>query len=210
MRLRRAHSTGQLGGHPPLVLLCTHKCHPQIPPVWSLPSLPSASKQETWCSCPGELDTSGSGSRAPGVLHPLRQGCGVGWGPGTPASLGILPYFSASWQLLPFPACSCTPALSNKAPLLLLPSHLQPLCPQERLSKSKAVPRQSSHRSVLPLQKESWIPTSHCSTHAGSGERSESHPCPTAQGPTCGRDGQALPWEGFFPTGCGTSLPRAA
>lgn len=53
--------------------------------------------------------------------------------------------------------------------------------------------RQGSRRLALPLQKEGRIPTSHCSAHPGSGERSKSHPCPMAQGPTAqGPTGEGL------------------
>lgn len=54
------------------------------------------------------------------------------------------------------------------------------------------MPRQGSHRSAPPLQKEGWIPKSHCSALPG-GERSKSHPCPMAWGPTArGPTGEGL------------------
>lgn len=87
-------------------------------------------------------------------LSPLGQGCDAGWGPGALSSFSISSYFSSFWQPSPFPALSCSLAPSDKAFLLLLLSPPAAPSPQERPSRSKAVPRQDSHCSALALQKE--------------------------------------------------------
>lgn len=68
------------------------------------------------------------------------------------------------------------------------------------------MPRQGSHRSALPLQKEGWIPKCHCSALPGSGERSKSHPCPMARGPTA----QAPTGEGLARLSLGKGFSRQA
>lgn len=61
------------GVTPTHVLLCTLKHYPQTPLIWSLPSLPGSGKQESWCSCTGEMDPSLPGtSRGPSFKTSLR------------------------------------------------------------------------------------------------------------------------------------------
>lgn len=170
-RFRRA--LGNWGGTPSLVSLCTPKYHPQTPPVQSLPSLPDAGRRR--CGVPGELDTAVSGSpcffwdRAvvlDGAQEPCHRSAShlISHHPGSPRH--SLPS-RAPWLPLTKPFCCCLHSA-------------QPLHPQDRPRRSKAVPRQGSRHSALPLQKERWIPASHCSARLGSGEWSKSHPCPTA------------------------------
>lgn len=148
-------------------------------------------------------------SQAPDVLHPLRQGCGAGWGPGTPASLGISSYFSASWQPLPFPACSRTLSLSDKAPLLLLPSpptaHLSTGDAEQEQGCTKAEPPPLSS----PSPKEELGPYITLFRSPWQWGKEQEPSLPHGTGHPWERAGQALPWEGFSLTGCGKSLPGA-
>ena len=132
-------------------------------------------------------------SQAPDHASSFETGLWCWMGPRSPGIIRHLILFLSILAALTVP-CSLAPHLSPSKPFSCCCLHPpQPLCPQERLSRSKAVLRQGSRCSALPLRKEVWIPTSHCSTHPGNAEKSKNHPFPLAWGPMArGSTGERL------------------
>ena len=135
-------------------------------------------------------------SQAPATLHPFRQGCGAGWGPGALASLNISSYFSASWQPSPFPALSCTPASSDKAPLLLLPSPPAAPSPTGEAKQEQGCAKAGQPPLSSPPPKGGPDPFVALLCLPWLWGKEQEPSLPHSMGSRQGRAHRALPWEG--------------